>query len=460
MARAAPPPSSSAGALIDKAGVLDSLNINTPDEGAWIEVIQKMDSVYADLVRSQVELEKNNAALEDAQRFISSVLASMTDILIVCDIDGIVQQGNAALERITGKPGGEICGRHLLSIFTEEAAPLVMELPEKIRSGQSVIDCELSLTAGDGEAVPLSVNCTSRYNSRGKLVGLVLIGRPVGELRRAYEELDKAHHRLGQAQQKLILSEKMAALGRLVAGVAHELNNPISFVFGNMHALQRYGKNITRYLNAIDEMAEPAELKALRKELKIDRIAADLSPLVEGTLEGAERVNAIVHDLRRYFSGQEERDESFDLPAIIRTASRWVIKTNKNAPAIDFELPPALQIISKKGHIHQIIVNLVQNGVDVMEGTQSPRLVVSCGQDSNGIFVHVRDFGPGMGDDVAANIFEPFYTTKPIGKGTGLGLYVSYGLAEDLGGSLRAKNHCEGGAVFSLNLPLEVLHEQ
>ncbi len=239
-----PPPET--GGLLDKAGVLDSLRIGSPDEGAWIEVIRKMDQVYADLVRSQVELETNNAALKDAQRFISSVLASMTDILIVCDIDGIIQQTNAALERITGKAGAQICGQPLLSIFTGEAAALVRKLPEKVRSGHSVVDCEVSLISQTGEAVPLSVNCTSRYNHRGKLVGLVLIGRPVGELRRAYEKLDQAHHKLRQAQQELILSEKMAALGRLVAGVAHELNNPISFVFGNMHALQRYGKNITR----------------------------------------------------------------------------------------------------------------------------------------------------------------------------------------------------------------------
>ncbi len=451
-----PPPET--GGLLDKAGVLDSLRIGSPDEGAWIEVIRKMDQVYADLVRSQVELETNNAALKDAQRFISSVLASMTDILIVCDIDGIIQQTNAALERITGKAGAQICGQPLLSIFTGEAAALVRKLPEKVRSGHSVVDCEVSLISQTGEAVPLSVNCTSRYNHRGKLVGLVLIGRPVGELRRAYEKLDQAHHKLRQAQQELILSEKMAALGRLVAGVAHELNNPISFVFGNMHALQRYGKNITRYLGAVETISDPAKLGALRAELKIDKIAADLSPLVEGTLEGAERVNEIVHDLRRYFSGQEEQNEAFELPAIIRTATRWVEKTSRNAPAIDFILPQSLKISSKKGHVHQIIVNLVQNGVDVMEGEANSRLVVSCGRDESGVFASVRDFGPGLTGEIESHVFEPFFTTKPIGKGTGLGLYVSYGMAEELGGTLTGKNHPEGGAVFSLHLPQEGPH--
>ncbi len=444
--------------LIDKVGVLESLSISHPDEEAWIEVIHKMDSVYADLVHSQVELEKNNTALKEAQRFISSVLTSMSEILIVCDIDGIIQQTNATLDHIVGRKSKALCGRSLLSIFSKGDSQLVQQLPEKVRSGRSVMDCEVSLIDRQGETVPVAVNCTSRYNSKGKLVGLVLIGRPVGELRQAYEKLNQAHHELRQTQQQLILSEKMAALGRLVAGVAHELNNPISFVFGNMHALQRYGRSITTYLKALDNSSDTTQLNQLRQELNIDKITADLSPLVEGTLEGAERVSEIVHDLRRYFSAQEVPDERFDLKAVIRTATQWVKKTTKEAPAIKFDMPDSLMIAGKKGYIHQIIVNLVQNGIDVMEAMNAPRLVVSCGQNENGVFASVRDFGPGLTERCRSHIFEPFYTTKPIGKGTGLGLYVSYVLCEEMGGTLAGDNHPEGGAIFTLTLPLEVTH--
>lgn len=441
--------------LIDQAGVLESLSLSNPDEEAWIEVIHKMDSVYADLVQSQVELEKNHDALKEAQRFISSVLASMTEVLIVCDIDGVIQQTNSALDEITGRSSQEMCGHSLMSIFSGDAEGLVQQLPEQVRSGKSVMDCEVSLISRDGEAVPLAVNCTSRYNSRGKLVGLVLIGRPLGELRQAYKELDQAHHELRRTQQQLILSEKMAALGRLVAGVAHELNNPISFVFGNMHALKRYGRNITTYLNALDGPSSPEALNRLRAELNIDKIAGDLSPLVEGTLEGAERVSEIVHDLRRYFSAQEEEAKAFDLTAVIRTAAQWVLKTSKQMPAIRFDMPEHLSITGKKRHFHQIIVNLVQNSIDVMEGMASPELVVSCGENEDGFFASVRDFGPGLSEEFLLHIFEPFYTTKPVGKGTGLGLYVSYVLCEEMGGTLKGVNHPEGGAVFTLSLPVE-----
>ena len=207
-------------------------------EALWIEVIRKMDETYADLVRHQVELEEKNTALEDAQQFIASVLAAMTDVLIVCDVDGRIQQVNAALETLVGVPEAQLHGRTFLSLLAAESLPLARTFGEKIRS-KAIHDCELILAGRDGQPAPLAMNCTSRYDHRGRLVGMVLIGRPVGELRQAYENLNRAHADLKQAQQQLISAEKMASLGRLVAGVAHELNNPISFVYGNIHALAR-----------------------------------------------------------------------------------------------------------------------------------------------------------------------------------------------------------------------------
>ena len=194
----------------------------------------------------------------------------------------------------------------------------------------------------------------------------------------------------------------------------------------------------------------------MRQELNIDKIAGELSPLVEGTLEGAERVSEIVHDLRRYFSAQEEPAKEFDLTSVVRTASQWVTKTSKNTPEITFDMPDRLLMNGKKRHLHQIIVNLVQNSIDVMEGMDKPRIAVSCGENTDGLCVSVRDYGPGLTEEYQSHIFEPFYTTKPVGKGTGLGLYVSYVLCEEMGGKLTGTNHPDGGAIFILNLPAEV----
>ncbi len=440
--------------LLMKAGVGGALELDAGSENAWIEVIRKMDSVYADLVHYQIELEQKNAALELAQQFIDSVLSSMTDVLIVCDTGSRVQQVNAALEKLTGIPASEFIGKPLVEVFGDDSRSKLQHFPERLGS-HSLIDCEVNLRCADGSNAPLAMNCSSRYNNSGGLVGMVLIGRPVGELRRAYDDLNQAHHELKQAQQQLVQSEKMASLGRLVAGVAHELNNPISFVFGNMHALKRYGERLTRYLERVEQETDSPALRQLHEELRIGRILDDIEPLIDGTLEGAERVSDIVQDLRRYSGGQREEPALFDLPAAIRKAVQWVIKAERIKPEVHYTLPSKLKYLGRKGQLHQILINLVQNAADAME-KRAQQLDVVCQTNASGqIEIRIRDYGPGIPEKHLPHLFDPFYTSKPVGQGTGLGLYISYGLAEEMRGNLRARNHPEGGAEFILELPRE-----
>ncbi|MET0095111.1 MAG: PAS domain-containing protein, partial [Sedimenticola sp.] len=141
------------GGLIDRIGALDKLDLDSTTESAWIEVIQKMDSVYADLVHYQVELEEKNVALEDAHKFISSVQSAMTDVLIVCDVNGHIEEVNKALEVLTGKSQKELIGKPFGILFGADSQPLVAQFPEKIRS-DTIVDCEVNLLDGEGEPAP------------------------------------------------------------------------------------------------------------------------------------------------------------------------------------------------------------------------------------------------------------------------------------------------------------------
>lgn len=423
-------------------------------EDAWIDVIQKMDQVYADLVQSQTQLETKNAMLEEAQAFIDSVLSGMTDVLIVSDVDGRIQRVNKALETITGQASNAVVGRQLADLFEQMTFDPIEKFRKTIKMKRQLDDCEVVLKCAAGPGAPLAMNCAPRRDHKGRLVGMVLVGRPVGELRRAYRELDEAHRRLTQTQQQLVVSEKMAALGRLVAGVAHELNNPISFVFGNMHALKRYGSAITRYLEACDAYVKVPELDELRLKLRIDHVLRDIAPLVEGTLEGAERVSDIVQDLRRFSSNQEEPAEPFDVARLVRTAAEWVVKAERFKPAVELDVPEGLEIVGRRGIVHQIIVNLVQNAVDVLASKSAGRITISAHADKEVLRIEVADNGTGIRKEHFDKIFEPFFTTKPIGQGTGLGLYVSYGLAVKQGGNLTAANNADGGATFILTVPV------
>ena len=427
--------------------------VKDADDQAWIDVIQHMDSIYADLVQYQVELEEKNAALEDAQRFIQSVICSISDILIVCDINGQIQQVNDALENLVGQNTQQLAGQPLSILFSEHDQAMVAEFPSKIRSG-TITDCEVDLCDIQQHSLPMAINCSARFDHKNRLSGFVITGRPLSELRKAYAELHQAHEDLKKAQQQLIQSEKMASLGRLVAGVAHELNNPISFLYANMFAMQSYEKKFKTYLNAVHRDIPRTEREQLRAELNIDHMMDDIAPLVEGSLEGAERVRDIVNNLRKFTTPQEQQQQTFDLIAVLKRASAWVFQAQTQKITLNTDYPDTLNIRNSEGHVHQILINLIQNAVDALEGIHNPQLSLSVNQVQGKIKICIHDNGRGIPPENLARIFDPFFTTKAVGNGTGLGLYISYGLAvEQCAGNLSAENHPEGGAIFTLELP-------
>jgi two-component system sensor histidine kinase HupT/HoxJ len=420
---------------------------------AWISVIQKMDEVYSDLLRYEVALEEKNAALEESQNFILSVLTSISDILIVCNRAGTIEDVNESLVRFTGRPDEQLRGSSVFELFADAASK---ETAERLLPGQAgtLHDCELNLKTADGGSMAVSLNCTARYSSVGKMVGTVITGRPVGELRRAYKALREAHEELKRTQQQLLHSEKMASLGRLVAGVAHELNNPISFILGNVHALKRYADRLQRYLEAVHGGLPAAECEELRRELRIDRLIADLEPLIEGTVEGAERSRDIVDNLKRFSALDRNENERFDLAEVIERAVHWVQKAGRVQFRVDLDLPDTVMVLGSAGQMQQVVMNLVQNAQDATAGRTDPLLSVRAVIEDGRIVVRFHDNGPGIETEDLGRIFDPFFTTKPVGKGTGLGLSISYGIVERHGGQLAAANHPDGGAEFTLTLPL------
>ena len=420
-------------------------------EDAWVSVIQKMDEAYADLVQSQVEVEEKNAELEEAKSFSDSIQSAMSDVLLVCDPQGIIQEGNLALEKLTGQPVEEIIGLSFYDLVAAHYHARVSEYFASVRQ-HPVRDCEVELNGADG-LIPLSMNCSARINHRGRFVGVVMVGRPLGELQKAYKELNQAHAELKLAQERLVQSEKMASLGRLVAGVAHELNNPISFVYGNMHALKRYTDRLYTYFDAINNGDSREQLREMRQRLRLDKAIKDLDSLVDGTMEGADRVKDIVNDLRQFSSTQVSEKKAFDLVHVIKTALHWIIKESKAPVDVVDQVPDALQAFGHSGQIHQVVVNLIQNAIDAMVDSPVKRLRLNAYERDELVIFEVQDSGPGIKEDDYRRLFEPFFTTKPVGMGTGLGLSISYSIVSEHGGDLVILNHPEGGVQAQLILP-------
>lgn len=429
------------------------------DESAWVDVIRKMDEVYSRLIEDEVALEQKNAELEQSQQFIVSVLSSMSDVLVVCNEDGLIEQANAALCQLVGLDPRALMGRSLHALLADEPSiRRADEVMKRIASGRIAEAVELNLLDPQNQPVPIEANCTARMGAHGRCLGTVWVGRPTGELKRAYLELQRAHDALKRTQQQLVHSEKMASLGQLVAGVAHELNNPISFVLGNVHALRKYCTRLQQFLSAYDKGLAPEQIAAQRQQLRIDQLLADLPSLLDGTLEGAQRTADIVQGLKRFSARDSEAHTPVNLVQVVERSIQWVQKVSRTGVAIQCAAPAQAMVLGSAGQLQQVLMNLLQNALDAIASQgkkerENGAVHVEVVQDATTVRVHVRDNGPGIAPEHLGRIFDPFFTTKPVGKGTGLGLSVSYGIVEQHGGLLTARNRTDGGAEFTLELP-------
>ncbi len=427
------------------------------DESAWVDVIHKMDEVYSQLLADEVALEEKNAQLEQSQQFIFGLLSAMSDVLVACNQDGLIEETNRALCELLGRSEGDLRDLALESLLADDAS--VQSLRQACQASSlhtkgSVV--EIHLRHSSGSLISVDMNCTPRHNSRGQHIGHVLVGRPMGELKRAYHQLREAHEALKDTQQQLLHSEKMASLGRLVAGVAHELNNPISFVLGNVFSLQRYSQRLQQYLHQIHGLPLPESVLALRRELRIDRLLEDLPSLMEGTQEGAQRTADIVSGLKRFSAMDREELSRVELNGVVERAIRWIKIGTAPRFVVKWTHQADCFVSGHGGQLLQVMMNLIQNAYDaaVAVNQQSPELHITLTQQGARVKLNFDDNGPGIAPEHMQRIFEPFFTTKSASKGTGLGLSISYGIVEQHVGTLSARNLPQGGARFTLELPL------
>jgi two-component system, NtrC family, sensor histidine kinase HupT/HoxJ len=238
-----------------------------------------------------------------------------------------------------------------------------------------------------------------------------------------------------------------------VAGVAHELNNPISFVYANIYTLDRYRKNLVRYLDAIHGGTDVGEMEALRKALKIDAIIADIDPLLDGTMEGASRVSDIVKNLRRLSFAKTGEPQTVDIDRLLRNSVQLAVKSKNASAKIILDSPQSIEAKADEGQLHQVFVNLIDNALDAVAGLSDPTIEITLRKENCRVKIIIRDNGPGIARENLSKIFEPFFTTKTIGEGTGLGLWISFTIVEDHGGQIEATNRAEGGAEFTVSIP-------
>jgi signal transduction histidine kinase len=276
------------------------------------------------------------------------------------------------------------------------------------------------------------------------------------QLRTAHEDLQAAYRELQATQMQLIQREKMASVGQLVAGVAHELNNPIGFVYSNVTTLEDFVRRLRGMLEVYRAAplseAEQARVQGEWDARKIDYALKYLDAMTEGIKEGAERARRIVRDLRVFARTEDDVWQSVDLHQDLESSLTLLNHLLKDRIAVVRKfgnLPPVECIRSQ---IDQVFLNLLANAAQAISG---PGGITIESRAEDGVAVVVlSDTGPGIPPDVVGRIFDPFFTTKPVGEGTGLGLSISYEIIKKHGGDIRVESPVGGGAVFTVRIPL------
>lgn len=297
--------------------------------------------------------------------------------------------------------------------------------------------------------------------------GLVVVATDIGirkqfelEMQRSNEELKALNQQLTETQDQLLHSERLASIGLLAAGVAHEINNPIGFITSNVSALHGYTVHLFEMLEHYQDAAshlsptEQQSLKDWRETLEIEFLKTDIPDLLKETKEGLDRVKKIVADLKNFSRPDSTHEwQDADIHAGIESTLNVIHNEVKYKADVirDFGQMPLIQCLPSE--INQVIMNLVVNAAHAMSDKRGHITIRTRVVDDEAL-IEVEDDGCGMSESTLAKIFDPFFTTKPVGQGTGLGLSLSYGIIKKHGGHIDVDSQEGRGTRFSIHIPI------
>lgn len=284
-------------------------------------------------------------------------------------------------------------------------------------------------------------------------------------LQNSYDELKDLHRQLQEAQQSLTQSEKMAAIGQLVAGMAHEINNPIGFIASNLVTLGRYletlGALTERYIAHEAGLDEPTRnaMRAFRQQSDVDFVLTDARALLSESRTGVERVRTIVKDLRdfaRVDSGGQK--QLIDVNHCLDTTLKLLGERFVEGITLQRAYGTVSPIECNARDLNQVIVNVLNNARQALRGTPG-RIILRSGIDGTFTWIEIEDTGEGIPEADLPLIFNPFFTTRPVGQGAGLGLSTAYGMVQQQGGTITATSRPGMGSIFRISLPACLAHE-
>lgn len=428
-------------------------------------------------------------ALRQERDFSRTLVEASPAFFIAINPEGKVLMMNEAMLTALGYTLDEVISRDYLSKF------VIADEHERLRDNfvkliylKTTLTHENRILTKDGCQLLVEWHSRPVFKASGELNFIFSVGLDITERKKAEEalrqsesqfrkqaqRLEQALQELQRTQAQLVQTEKMSSLGQMVAGVAHEINNPVNFITGNVHHAKEYIQELLELIRLYQKhYPEPVpEIQKYQEEIELDFLMEDLPKLLSSMELGTERIRKIVLSLRNFSRLDEAEKKSVNIHEGIDSTLLILhnrLKAKPGHPEIEVikeygELP---NVECYAGQLNQVFMNILSNAIDALEQEmanppesgviKSPKIYITTAlKDSQWVQIKIRDNGPGMNETVRRRLFDPFFTTKPIGKGTGLGLSISYQIVvEKHGGQLQCFSEPGKGAEFIVEIPIK-----
>jgi PAS domain S-box-containing protein len=395
--------------------------------------------------------------IRDLERYNENVIQNMNSAVLVFDPEGRVTSCNTPAGQILGQPVEALIGKQVRDWFPDGSGEGIVA--RTLAEGIRFKGAESVITRPDGSVTPVGISCAPISGVKGELRGAVATFQDLTELR--------------HLQRQVLQTEKMASIGQLAAGVAHEINNPMGFIHANLFQMAEYIADLRRVWSHVEQLQKCVEqgdpdvgqdaserLALLVEEVDVDFVLGDLRKAIRESQEGSERIRHIVNDLRD-FSHQDtgERVLSNINQCLDSTANIvWPMMKHLVILEKQYQDLPALNCYPMQ--LKQVFMNLLVNAYQAIEeklggGGETGRIELRTEHRGDQVVVTVADSGVGVSPENLDRIFDPFFTTKKVGAGTGLGLSTSYSIVQRHGGAIRVESRPGTGTTFRVLLPVD-----
>jgi PAS domain S-box-containing protein len=395
--------------------------------------------------------------VKDLSGYLENIIQNMNSGLIVVDLEGRITAGNPTAEEILGEPSGALAGREVWGWFPE-ARTKGVSIARTLRDGARIRGAETLVARADGRLAPVGISSAPLVDAEGHRLGAVAIFQDLSEIK--------------QLQRQVLQTEKMASIGQLAAGVAHEINNPMGFIHANLFQMEEYLADLRRLCEEAAELqrvaakdgspearAAAARFADAAAELDADYLLQDFAKALRESLEGSERIRHIVQDLRSFSHRDDGTFVEADLIQCLDSTAHIVWTMMKHSVVLrkDYDALPPVRCLPMQ--LQQVFMNLIVNAYQAIEERVRQRggpgeIVLRAERRGDAVAIAVSDDGVGIPPAHLDRIFDPFFTTKEVGVGTGLGLSTSFTIVRRHGGTLRALDREGGGTTFEVELPV------